>query len=88
MHIDWQTIATLAIGLMAAIYLARRWWPGFARLFRPVAAEQAQTAAPRVISACGTTTLPSKGASGCGNGCGQCGPQTTPTKDHRVHWAK
>lgn len=73
MHADWQTLLTLAIGLAAALYLLRRWWP------RKAAASGAGCGG-------GTGTPSAEGqAAACGSGCGQCGGgSATPMKDHRV----
>jgi len=77
MRSNWQTLVTLAMGLAAALYLARRWWPGLRSLFA------APTATPPA-TACSTHQMPSPGAS-CGGGCGNCGHNVTiPTKDHRI----
>lgn len=81
MHADWQSIVTLAIGLLAAAYLARRWWPGIKGLLAPAAA----TSSPS-LTACGTAKAP---AASCSSGCGNCGSAgTAPAKDHRVHVVK
>lgn len=85
MHTDWQTIATLALGLGALAYVSKRWWPGLAGLFK---AAPAHGKAP--AKACGqpAANAPSNTASGsasCGSGCGNCGQSATPVKDHRVH---
>lgn len=78
MRTDWQSIVTLAIGLLAAAYLARRWWPGIKGLLAPVVA----TSSPGV-TACGTATAP---AASCSSGCGNCGSASAASaKDHRVH---
>lgn len=76
MNLDWQTLITLAIGLVAALYLARRWWPGLRNLF---AAPDASPPTP----ACSSNQAASPTAS-CGSGCGNCGQQATPAKDHRI----
>ncbi|MBI2733480.1 MAG: hypothetical protein HYX44_09340 [Aquabacterium sp.] len=81
MHPDWQTLVTLVIGLSAALYLGRRWWPGLRQLFAaPSTAPDAASSA----SACPSNQVASPAAS-CGNGCGQCGQQTPAAKDHRIH---
>lgn len=78
MRTDWQSIVTMAICLMAAAYLARRWWPGIKGLLAPAA-----TAAPAERMACGSAVAPS---ASCGSGCGSCGSSAaTPAKDHRIH---
>ncbi|HEX5356320.1 MAG TPA: hypothetical protein VFW93_08875 [Aquabacterium sp.] len=76
MRADWQSLVTLAIGLMAAAYLMRRWWPGFKGLFGNPA-----TAASSGSTACGTKTTSS---ASCGSGCGNCGHSAAPGKDHRI----
>lgn len=76
MHLDWQALVTLAIGLVAALYLVRRWWPGLRGLFA------APNASPPT-AACSSNQVASPGAS-CGSGCGNCGHQATPAKDHRI----
>jgi len=45
---NWQTPVTVALGLAAAVYLLRRWWPTWRGLW------QRQTAAQ--AGACGTPT--------------------------------
>ena len=78
MRLDWQTLITLAIGLVAALYLVRRWWPGLRNLLTP-------PATPPSASTCPSNQVASPAAS-CGSGCGNCGHQASPaTKDHRVH---
>lgn len=79
MRADWQTLVTLAIGALAAAYLARRWWPGLKGLFGAQAAAPAQPDA----RACGATVAAP--AASCASGCGNCGQSTTPARDHRVH---
>ncbi len=70
---NWQTPVTVALGLAAAVYLLRRWWPTWSGLW------QRQTAAQ--AGACGTPTT----GSACGSGCGNCGNnKATASKDHRV----
>lgn len=76
MHPDWQTLVTLAIGLVAALYLARRWWPGLRNLL-------ASSTTPPSAAACPSQQAASPAAS-CGSGCGNCGHQGTPAKDHRI----
>jgi len=69
---DWQNWVTLGIGLVALIYLLRRW--GLGR--RPERAS-----AP----SCGQ--LPpgeSAPASACGGGCGSCESSGMPQRDHRI----
>lgn len=81
MHTDLQTIVALALGLLAAAYLARRWWPGV----RGVFAKQPPASSLAPKKACGSTQVQAPAAS-CGNGCGNCGHNgAAPTKDHRVH---
>lgn len=78
MRLDWQTLVALAIGLAAALYLARRWWPGLRNLLTPT------TPATTSGTACNAQQVPSPTAS-CSSGCGNCGHQTNaPTKDHRI----
>lgn len=77
MRADWQSLVTLAIGLMAAGYLARRWWPAFKGLLGSLSS----TAAPSA-NTCGTRTASS---AACGSGCGNCGSSAPASKDHRVH---
>lgn len=77
MRFDWQTLVTLAIGLVAALYLARRWWPGLRNLFSKA------PPAPTSGTACHAQQGPSPAAS-CGSGCGNCGHPGTPAKDHRI----
>ena len=80
-HLDWQTLVTMAIGAAAAVYLARRWWPGLKGLVKP----QPPANAPSPISqdGCGISGSPN-GAASCGHGCGNCGQSSTsPAKDHR-----
>jgi hypothetical protein len=81
MTLDWQALIACAIVLVAAAYLARRWWPGLRALWQPASENAASTAA------CHST---SKGRDNdsCGSGCGQCSTRTTPSKDHRVHIVK
>jgi hypothetical protein len=77
---DLQTLAALAIGLLAAVHVLKRWGPQWRRLWA--------TKAPGTsASACGTGTSPSStSGAACGSGCGQCGSATaTPHKDHRIH---
>jgi len=64
----WQDFVTLALVLLAAAYLARRWWPSLASLLgrNAVGAKAGQ-------SACG------QGA--CSN-CSS--PAATPQRDHRI----
>ncbi|MDE1997921.1 MAG: hypothetical protein KGI91_10070 [Burkholderiales bacterium] len=76
---DWIAIG---IGLLALVYLARRWWPSLYALFRPTASGQA---------GCGTTEGESANgaSSACGSGCGQCGSARSPAvKDHRIQIVK
>ncbi len=81
MRTDWQSIATLVIGLMAAAYLARRWWPGIKGLLAPAA-----TTPTSGLTACGTATAP---AASCSSGCGNCGSaNAAPGQDQRVHVVK
>ncbi|TAK93622.1 MAG: hypothetical protein EPO09_12150 [Aquabacterium sp.] len=81
MRTDWQSIVTMAICLMAAGYLARRWWPGLKGLLAP-----APAASPSGLTACGTATAPS---ASCSSGCGNCGSTAAaPGKDHRIHVVK
>lgn len=77
MRIDWQALVTVAIGLAAALYLARRWWPGLRSLLGGRHANETATA-------CGAPQPPSPDSS-CGSGCGNCGHSATAAKDHRVH---
>lgn len=76
---DWIAIG---IGLLALVYLARRWWPGLRALWRPPAPMQAgcgQTEGERANGA----------SSACGSGCGQCGSAGSPAiKDHRIQIVK
>jgi hypothetical protein len=77
---DAQTLAALAIGLLAMVHLIRRWWPQWRRLWAPAAPANAAS------GACGTGTNPNPSGGTCGSGCGQCGSATPmPTKDHRIH---
>lgn len=79
-HLDWQTLVTMAIGAAAAVYLARRWWPGLKGLFM---APKPSPSSPLAQDGCGTATAPA-GTASCGNGCGNCGQSSTsPAKDHR-----
>lgn len=76
-----QDLMAIGIGLLAALYLAHRWWPGLKGLVQNTPGTQA----------CGQTqgesTSPS--AAQCGAGCGQCGQATPKTaKDHRIHVVK
>jgi hypothetical protein len=88
MHGDWQTLATMLIGLVAAAYLGQRWWPAMARLFGSGSGVGASAAHEPARSACTTQPPKATGASGCGSGCGQCGRDATPTRDHKVEWRK
>ncbi|MFT3859446.1 MAG: hypothetical protein QM742_18750 [Aquabacterium sp.] len=76
MQLDWQTLATLGIGLLALAYLLRRWWPA------------ARGRMGKSATACGTPAgAASQGGATCGTGtgCGQCGQsQATPSRDHRA----
>ena len=84
-HLPWpdaQTLVALAIGLLAAVHVLKRWWPQWLRLWTPATSSAATSAA--AAGACGT---PASGAA-CGSGCGQCGSGSAapaPAKDHRVH---
>ncbi len=73
-----QDLIAVGIGLLAAAYLARRWWPSLKGLV------QGTPEAP----ACGTSSTRAA-ATACSAGCGQCG-QASPSalKDHRVHVVK
>ncbi len=66
----WQELVTLAIVLVAAIYLGRRWWPALASLLG--------------LKKNSPTT--SKAACGQADGaCKQCGSGgNTPQRDHRI----
>ncbi len=78
MHLDWQALATMAIGVAAAAYLARRWWPGLKGLVKPPPG--ASTVSP---DGCGAPGAPT-GAASCSSGCGNCGQSSaSPVKDHR-----
>lgn len=77
-HLDWQTLVTMAIGVAAAIHLARRWWPGLKGLVKPQLPVNAVSQ-----GGCGASGSPTAAAS-CSSGCGNCGQSSTsPTKDHR-----
>ncbi|MGE5452872.1 MAG: hypothetical protein ACM3VZ_13650 [Acidobacteriota bacterium] len=70
-----QDLIALGIGLLAFVYLARRWWPSARALFKPNAPQ----------AGC----APSTDAASCGSGCGQCGSASPrAAKDHRVHVVK
>lgn len=77
-----QDLIAVGIGLLAAAYLARRWWPSLKGLV------QGAPEAPACGSS-GTSTSTSASAGSCSAGCGQCG-QASPSKqkDHRVHVVK
>jgi hypothetical protein len=78
---DLQTLAALAIGLLAAMHVLKRWWPQWRRLWAPRAAE----GAPAAACSSGANMAAPSGAA-CGSGCGQCGSAApTPHKDQRVH---
>jgi hypothetical protein len=65
----WQDLVALGIVLVAAVYLARRWWPALASLLGLKSARNAQRAA------CGQP----------GGACKQCGSSgNTPQRDHRI----
>lgn len=65
----WQDLVALAVVLVAAIYLARRWWPALASLLGLSTAKTANQAA------CGQP----------GGACKQCGSSgATPQRDHRI----
>ena len=76
MRLDWQTLITLAIGLAAALYLARRWWPGLRNLWASPSSTTSATGCPPNQAAAPSAS--------CGSGCGNCGRQATPAKDHRI----
>lgn len=79
---DLQTLAALAIGLLAAVHVVRRWWPQWRRLWTTPG-----TAPPG--GACSAAPRPSATGAACGSGCGQCGSATaTAHKDHRIHVAR
>ncbi|MGH6645668.1 hypothetical protein [Aquabacterium sp.] len=66
----WQDLVALGIVVLAAIYLARRWWPALASL---LGLKSAQNAANK--AACGQP----------GGACKQCGSSgDTPQRDHRI----
>ncbi|RZL00579.1 MAG: hypothetical protein EOP36_15030 [Rubrivivax sp.] len=66
----WQNLVALGIVLLAAVYLARRWWPALASLLGLDAGKGASKAA------CGQP----------GGACKQCGSSgETPQRDHRIH---
>lgn len=75
--VDWQTGVTLGIGLAALVYLVRRGWPTWRRLWQQperadgTPCEQTLAGAPAPTSA-------------CGGGCGSCGSAATPQRDHRI----
>ena len=74
---DWQNWVTLGIGLVALVYLVRRWWPTWRGLWqRPLSAEG--TACGRALPGAQAPT------SACGGGCGSCGSAATPQRDHRI----
>lgn len=73
----WQDLVTLALVLMAAAYLARRWWPTWVGLWR-VSDKQA----PGCSSAADAVKAPSA----CGGGCANCSASgSTPPRDHRIN---
>lgn len=73
MSLDWQAGVTLGIGLVALVYLLRRWWPSW------------RTPASAPTDACqaqgGSVSAP---PAACGSGCGGCGTAQTPRRDHRI----
>ena len=75
---DWQSLTTVLIGLLAAAYLMRRWWPGLKGLF-------GAPPPPNTATASCATVAPGASAA-CQSGCGQCGQgAASPSKDHRIH---
>lgn len=71
-----QNLIAAGIGLIALVYLLKRWWPSWLALLKPtVAASGCQTG--------------SQASPACGSGCGQCGSaNASARKDHRVHVVK
>lgn len=66
----WQDLVALGIVLVAAVYLARRWWPALASLLGLKSAKAADKAS------CGQP----------GGACQQCGSSgAAPRRDHRIH---
>ena len=82
---DWQTFVTLAMGLVALAYLARRWWPAVRALVSGGGAARRAHG-----SNCGTADAKaSSPSSSCGDGCGQCSRNTVaPKHEHAIHWAQ
>ncbi len=74
---DWQNWVTLGIGLIALVYLVRRWGPSWRALW--------QRPEPVSTDACERGTSSARApSSACGSGCGGCGAVRTPKRDHRI----
>lgn len=86
MGTDWQTWVTLGMGLMAASYLARRWWPTARGLFGLSGLKAAQAEGIAASAGCGTQTMSKTVFSSCHSGCGQC-HKASETRDKPVQWA-
>ena len=76
----WQSLIVTAIGVVAVLYLLRRWWPALRGLWqRPVPEAAGAT------EACGKDVPAPGGSKACGGGCSHCGSSSpAPERDHRV----
>lgn len=74
-----QDLIALGIGLLALVYLGRRWWPSMRALIKPEASGPG----------CDRPGQGQPSGTSCGSGCGQCGSAAPRVaKDHRVHVVK